>query len=681
MGQKITTLTLVTLLISLAFTSIQASTTLNSTVIYVDDDNIIGPWDGSEEHPYNCIQKAINSSTQDDTIFVFNGTYTTPLTLNKSIQVIGENPKKTILNGCNTNTIIHITSNNVLLQNFTIKNTSGNPQSSAIQISSHNTTLQNCTLHTCKKAIALYNTSHTKIDNCTLHSTGEAIHLINTDNTTIKSCVFGYNGIAINILRSHNTKLQNNYLHTNGIACYINGSNHVLITHCNISDNSANLGGIILQSSTNITVKDCIINHNGAGISTFTSHDITITQCSLHQNTHFAVAIRKRSQNVRIQQSTILQNYRYAIYVVDNSLSTVTQCTIYDNILYNLYVKQSRCNARNNFWGTLHGPSIINLRSKGKISLNPCNLKTYPFNLRPTKDAGSTWKTNEKYLHRDIQQTTPTTITIKGNDTDNDGVPDWWEDKWSYNALSWDNHSTLDPDNDGLNNIEECYTDKYGSNPFVKDVFVEIDWIAQKTMSSASNKPNTNLIDETKQLFRQRNITLHVDIGELNGGEELPYISNFSYVDLFKMYWNNFLDNDINNPKKGIFHYGIICDYGPDVNFPFMPWTGLDSFLISASFLKKELPNIPRDMLIIGGTVHQLGHSFNLLSDVYTGIDNTETLNPFSLHYWKYKNYKSTMNYRYKYTILEYSDGSHGRGDFNDWDNINLSFFKNTSFF
>jgi len=36
------------------------------------------------------------------------------------------------------------------------------------------------------------------------------------------------------------------------------------------------------------------------------------------------------------------------------------------------------------------------------------------------------------------------------------------------------------------------------------------------------------------------------------------------------------------------------------------------------------------------------------------------------------------MNYYYKYKILSYSDGTNGCGDFDDWANLNFSYFKNT---
>jgi len=50
------------------------------------------------------------------------------------------------------------------------------------------------------------------------------------------------------------------------------------------------------------------------------------------------------------------------------------------------------------------------------------------------------------------------------------------------------------------------------------------------------------------------------------------------------------------------------------------------------------------------------------------------------MQWWKYQNYKSCMNYRYKYKIFTFSDGSNGKGDYDDWENLELGFFKNSHF-
>ncbi len=36
------------------------------------------------------------------------------------------------------------------------------------------------------------------------------------------------------------------------------------------------------------------------------------------------------------------------------------------------------------------------------------------------------------------------------------------------------------------------------------------------------------------------------------------------------------------------------------------------------------------------------------------------------------------MNYFHTYKTLSYSDGSHGRGDFDDWSHLEFTFFKNS---
>ena len=84
--------------------------------------------------------------------------------------------------------------------------------------------------------------------------------------------------------------------------------------------------------------------------------------------------------------------------------------------------------------------------------------------------------------------------------------------------------------------------------------------------------------------------------------------------------------------------------------------------------------------LIVGGAVHHLGHTLGLLADTHSGIDNLDTLNPLSLQWWKHRNYKSCMNYQYKYRLFNFSDGTNGEGDYDDWDNLELGFFKNSHF-
>ena len=180
--------------------------------------------------------------------------------------------------------------------------------------------------------------------------------------------------------------------------------------------------------------------------------------------------------------------------------------------------------------------------------------------------------------------------------------------------------------------------------------------------------------------FAEHNITLHVDTGNLSGGEEIPSRLFVSYADLISLYWDYFLHNDLNNPRQRIFHYGLICDYTEGAGFAVVGWDSLNSFVIGAQLLAEKHPQYRREQLAMTSAMHEVGHTFGLIVTKYNGIDNHMTMKPIYKEFWIYSKYKSLMNYVYTYAMMDFSDGSHGRGDFNDWGNLNFSFFKNTNF-
>ncbi len=76
--------------------------TLNENIIYVDDDNIEGPWDGSFSYPYLTIKEGLKAAKNLTTIFVFNGNYTeVGLDINKRVRLVGEDRNRTIIRDAN----------------------------------------------------------------------------------------------------------------------------------------------------------------------------------------------------------------------------------------------------------------------------------------------------------------------------------------------------------------------------------------------------------------------------------------------------------------------------------------------------------------------------------------------------------------------------------------------------
>ncbi|MEM4257613.1 MAG: right-handed parallel beta-helix repeat-containing protein [Candidatus Thermoplasmatota archaeon] len=635
----------------------------------------MGPWLGSFEHPYCHINDAVRSASDGDRILVAAGVYYEHLVIDKKLHISGEDSTTTIIDGMNIGTVCTILVSGVILEQITLRCSGGYFDDAGLQVASF-TTLKNCSVYRARVGVLVVNASVVTIDNCTFHTTGFGIKFITSTESTLSGCTFAHNAIGITIQDTSKITLSHSYLHTNGRALYIHNAQMISIDHCNISDNSVNHGGIFIEQSRLITINDSIICHNGAGVSIESSQNVDISFCRLSLNTHFGIWIHQNSIKINIHYCMITDNYRFGIYVVDQCSFQVIHNTIIRNGLYGFYSKNSQGIISTNYWGSLLGPSISPGGKGNAVYYFPSRMHAFPWHLRKQSGYGASWTDTPSYLLKPVRDPLVPTITSSDADSDADGASDQWEQRYGYDPLVWDDHLHLDTDGDALTNVEECYMD---ANPFRKDIFVEIDYMKSSNPIS-SNKPSDDMIAAAVAMFSARNITLHVDVGLLGGGEEIPLNTTFSFVELVDLYWDYFLHNDMNNPRKQIFHYGLICDRGPDVNFPFVGWNHLDAFLISAQQLAEQLPQVPKERIIIGGMIHHLGHTMNLLADTFDGIDNILTLQPFSVEWLKYRNYKSCMNYYYKYTLLDYSDGSRGRNDFNDWNSLQYDFFKNSKF-
>jgi hypothetical protein len=71
--------------------------------------------------------------------------------------------------------------------------------------------------------------------------------------------------------------------------------------------------------------------------------------------------------------------------------------------------------------------------------------------------------------------------------------------------------------------------------------------------------------------------------------------------------------------------------------------------------------------------MHESGHTLGLVS---AGVDDQNSKFPYMKDWWKFRPYKSVMNYGYTFRIVDYSDGSRGKNDFNDWSSMDLTAFE-----
>ena len=88
--------------------------------------------------------------------------------------------------------------------------------------------------------------------------------------------------------------------------------------------------------------------------------------------------------------------------------------------------------------------------------------------------------------------------------------------------------------------------------------------------------------------------------------------------------------------------------------------------------------------MLAAGAMHELGHSLGIAPWTIGGNDNfsfAESRQAKQDYLDEWGNYKSVMNYYYIWdkNLVDYSDGSHGYNDQNDWEVFDLTFFQTES--
>ena len=269
-------------------------------------------------------------------------------------------------------------------------------------------------------------------------------------------------------------------------------------------------------------------------------------------------------------------------------------------------------------------------------------------------------------------------------DPDNDGVPTSWEWKWGYDPFTWDDHVNLDPDIDGIENIEEYQMSKWLSDPFSQDIYIEADGMERGGLFD----PPHVFWDESQQIlieqFCRHGINVYVDNGwpngPVNGGGEI--LTHFDTISQESGMTLQFYRNHFPDERKGIFRYLIVC-HNAGFCIP-SEFNNYDTLTIDSSLYKlilKRFAFTPRTQRIVvaAAAMHELGHSVGIKPWNPEGCDNMtfaggRQAKQRFLDEWG--DYKSVMNYYYMWdkNFVGYSDGSHG--SFNDWQHLYLPDFQ-----
>ncbi|MEF8879079.1 MAG: hypothetical protein V5A64_01650 [Candidatus Thermoplasmatota archaeon] len=336
------------------------------------------------------------------------------------------------------------------------------------------------------------------------------------------------------------------------------------------------------------------------------------------------------------------------------------------------------------------------------------------------------------WAEKNIHNTSPTEDNT-GQDHDNDGVPIEWEHKWGhrfhpwtrqhiwiYNSSKWEDHENMDPDNDGLQNTEEYLMSEFGTDPFRRDIFLEIDEMETGPNGEGKLVPSLyrNLLING---YNKNNVVIHVDDhneDKMKEGQLIPFQSNVSQNSdgIYDLYHKYFLNNGSDLWKEDIYHYGLLlytyegCGEAAGCLVPMThdeQTFHLNSFQISKGTLDIRPISNPFGFIFHGSftlqgafnkeyrrafifasvIMHEMGHTLGLFGSNILGVDigplnmdgnrgDRITLIDHLLWWTLYGSYKSCMSYGYVYSMIDYSHGWNGLNDHDDWSNLDLKQFE-----
>jgi hypothetical protein len=145
------------------------------------------------------------------------------------------------------------------------------------------------------------------------------------------------------------------------------------------------------------------------------------------------------------------------------------------------------------------------------------------------------------------------------------------------------------------------------------------------------------------------------------------------FSELQQVYEEYFIHDEEDNWREGVFHYGVMVYQCTAANGNAF---GNNRYQISYKGLsEKQLqqPFIDMDIVFASAYMHECGHTLGIINP---GVDDQEGKYPWQLDWWKWLPYRSVMNYGYMFRMVDYSDGSRGMNDFNDWMTLDLTYFQ-----
>lgn len=236
-------------------------------LLYVDDDNGEGPWDGTREYPYRSIQEAIAHAYDGFTVYVLNGTYHEQVVIDKRIRLQGEENRRVILDGGGLGDVVTVTVPGVRIAGFTVQNSGADLFHAGIKTLSldSNVTIEDNIIRNNTIGVYLnyaYAPSWNIVRNNSMVNNVRGMYAHWANNGEITGNLIAMNDeCGIEMQHCKNSVLSGNIIRGNGYGVYLRGaSDQNTITGMNVIQDNV-LGVKISESNRNRITKNNFIGN------------------------------------------------------------------------------------------------------------------------------------------------------------------------------------------------------------------------------------------------------------------------------------------------------------------------------------------------------------------------------------------------------------------------------------
>ncbi len=296
---------------------------------------------------HSAIQEAIDNSTDGDTILVSGGMYYESIVVNTSIDLVGNGPGSTIIDGAGDKVVVLIQAAHVNMTGFTVMNSTKSYSwinHAGIKVMADHFTISNCTITSNYQGLLLYQAENATIqnvdcsnnaemgiylpdsENCTIRNTtcrdNEYGCYASSDGNVIENCTFSEN-LEDGLLCYPRSYVKDNYCPANGrCGIYLVGPNSTLINNRAQGNGWA---GIAFSGTDNtIVLNNTISNNNEYDIWIRSTVNLTLSGNTMSRGLYFYESLKPEEWGSHTIDTSNTVNGRSVWYYTNPGETTIT---------------------------------------------------------------------------------------------------------------------------------------------------------------------------------------------------------------------------------------------------------------------------------------------------------------------------------------------------------------------